>query len=161
MGDTHRLAERAGPRLAPELSMADLPAPKTGFVLTHFITVADINRSTHFYRDILGGEVVLEGEPTYVKLANSYIVLNVGGGPTDDKPTTVLRPPTGIGEVSSFLNIRVSDIQRYYEEWKSKGAEFLTAPKSHQYEFRCYMKDPDGYLIEVGQTKAEHMRKTA
>jgi len=79
--------------------------------------------------------------------------LNVGGGPTDDKPTTVLHPPTGIGEVSSFLNIRVSDIQRYYQEWKSKGAEFLTEPKSHQYEFRCYMKDPDGYLIEVGQTK--------
>ena len=141
--------------------MADVPAPKTGFVLTHFITVSDIKRSTHFYRDILGGEVVLEGEPTYVKLANGYIVLNVGGGPTDDKPNTVLHPPTGIGEVSSFLNIRVSDIQRYYHEWKSKGAEFLTEPKSHHYEFRCYMKDPDGYLIEVGQTKAEHLKKTA
>jgi catechol 2,3-dioxygenase-like lactoylglutathione lyase family enzyme len=140
--------------------MADLPAPKTGFVVTHFITVSDVERSVRFYRDILGGEVVLEGEPTYVRLANIYVVLNVGGGPTDDKPNTVLHPPTGIGEVSSFMNIRVSDIQRYYQEWKSKGAEFLTEPKNHQYEFRCYMKDPDGYLIEVGQTKESALKQT-
>jgi hypothetical protein len=66
-----------------------------------------------------------------------------------------------LDEVSSVLNIRVSDIQRYYHEWKSKGAEFLTEPKSHQYEFRCYIKDPDGYLIEVGQTRAELLKKTA
>jgi catechol 2,3-dioxygenase-like lactoylglutathione lyase family enzyme len=150
-----------GPNLAIELDMADLPPPKTGFILTHFITVADIKRSTHFYRDILGGEVVLEGEPTYVKLANSHIVLNVGGGPTDDKPNTVLHPPTGIREISSFLNIRVSDIQRYYQEWKSKGAVFLTEPKDHEFEHRCYMKDPDGYLIEVGETKAEVLKKAA
>jgi predicted enzyme related to lactoylglutathione lyase len=141
--------------------MGDLPAPKTGFVVTHFITVSDIDRSVRFYRDILGGEVVLEGEPTYVQLANSHVVLNVGGGPTDDKPDTVLHPPTGIREVSSFMNLRVSDIQRYYREWKSKGAEFLTEPKSHEYEFRCYMKDPDGYLIEVGQTKALGSKKSA
>ena len=64
MPPTVRAAEIAGPSLAVESDMADLPAPKTGFVLTHFITVSDIKRSTYFYRDILGGEVVLEGEPT-------------------------------------------------------------------------------------------------
>ena len=30
--------------------------------------------------------------------------------------------------------------------------EFLTPPKQHQYEIRCYIRDPDGHLIEVGQT---------
>jgi predicted enzyme related to lactoylglutathione lyase len=142
------------------VNMADLPAPKTGFIATHFITVSDVKRSTRFYRDILGGTVELEGEPTYVRLANTYVVLNVGGGPTDDKPNTVLRPPENIREISSFLNLRVSNIQHYYREWKSKGAEFLTEPKSHEFEYRCYMKDPDGYLIEVGETK-EASKKTA
>jgi lactoylglutathione lyase len=25
-------------------------------------------------------------------------------------------------------------------------------PKDHGLEIRCYMRDPDGYIIEVGQT---------
>ena len=28
----------------------------------------------------------------------------------------------------------------------------ITEPKVHKTEIRCYMRDPDGYLIEVGQT---------
>ena len=141
--------------------MKSLPRPKTGFVITHYLTVADVERSTRFYRDILGDEVVLAGEPTFVALANTYIVLNVGGGPTDDKPNITLRPPTSSTEVSSFLNFRVSDIQHYYQEWKGRGAEFLTEPKNHKNEFRCYMKDPDGYIIEVGEMKAEAFKETA
>jgi lactoylglutathione lyase len=133
----------------------DLPLPKTGFVLTHFLTVADVKRSARFYSEILGGELVLEGEPTIIRVANSWMILNVGGGPTDDKPGVFLSPPESSTRVSSFLNIRVADIQQVYREWKSKGAEFLTEPKNHKNEYRCYMKDPDGYLIEVGQTKAE------
>jgi lactoylglutathione lyase len=126
--------------------------PKEGFVLTHFLTVADVNRSAEFYLRILGGTVVRSGEPTIIHIANSWLILNVGGGPTDDKPTVTLRPPQNPNEVSSFLNIRVADIRASYEEWRSRGAEFLTEPKDHGMEIRCYMRDPDGYIIEVGQT---------
>jgi len=49
------------------------------------------------------------------------------------------------------MNIRVADIQACYEDWRRKGAEFLTEPKDHVVEIRCYMRDPDGYIIEVGQ----------
>jgi len=41
---------------------------------------------------------------------------------------------------------------RYYDLWVSRGAQFITEPKVHATELRCYMRDPDGYLIEVGQT---------
>jgi hypothetical protein len=34
----------------------------------------------------------------------------------------------------------------------SKAFKFITEPKVHATELRCYMRDPDGYLIEVGQT---------
>src|SRR6201996_812143 len=54
--------------------------------------------------------------------------------------------------VSSFLNIRVRDIHEVYAAWSARGAQFLTPPKQHEYEIRCYIRDPDGYLIEVGQT---------
>jgi catechol 2,3-dioxygenase-like lactoylglutathione lyase family enzyme len=125
--------------------------PKEGFVLTHFLTVADVKRSAEFYVRILGGHVVRSGEPTIIQIANSWLILNVGGGPTDDKPNVTLRPPQNPNEVSSFLNIRVADIKASYEEWRTRGAEFLTEPKDHGVEIRCYMRDPDGYIIEVGQ----------
>ena len=134
--------------------MAEFPAPSEGFVLTHFIVSADVPRSAAFYKDVLGAEVVMEGEPTILQVANSWVIINVGGGPTDDKPEVVLDVPDDPNRVSAFLNIRVADIQRCYEEWSAKGAEFLTEPKQHATEIRCYMRDPDGHLIEVGQSTA-------
>jgi catechol 2,3-dioxygenase-like lactoylglutathione lyase family enzyme len=134
--------------------MAEFPAPEPphGIVLTHFVVSADVERSRRFYTEVLGGETVRTGEPAYVALANSWIIINVGGGPTDDKPTVVLEPPPDLDRTSSFLNIRVADIEALYAEWSARGAEFLTPPKQHETEIRCYLRDPDGHLIEVGQT---------
>ena len=121
-------------------------------MLTHFIVAADVARSRDFYVEVLGGSVVLDGEPTIVKLANGWVIINVGGGPTDDKPNVVLEPPTEHNRTSAFLNIRVADIQAAYQEWRSKGLSSSPPPKDHGRELRCYMRDPDGHLIEVGQT---------
>ena len=134
--------------------MAKLPAPETGIALTHFIVSDDVERSRRFYTEVLGGETVREGEPSFVALANSWIIINVGGGPTDDKPTVTLETPPDPDRVSSFLNIRVADIEAVHSEWSARGAEFLTPPKQHATEIRCYLRDPDGHLIEVGQTTA-------
>ena len=132
--------------------MAELPSPPEGIVLTHFIVSDDVERSRRFYTEVLGGRVAFPGDPVNVALANSWIVINGGGGPTDDKPTVILETPRDPDRVSSFLNIRVKDIEAVYAEWSARGAEFLTPPKQHQYEKRCYIRDPDGHLIEVGQT---------
>jgi len=132
--------------------MAELPAPTEGFVLTHFIVVEDVERSRRFYSDVLGGEVVMEGEPSIVALANGWVIINVGGGPTEDKPTVTLETPPDPDRVSSFLNIRVADIAAIYADWSAKGAEFVTPPQQRATEIRCYVRDPDGHLIEVGQT---------
>src|SRR6476660_9548303 len=136
--------------------MAEFPTPDEGIALTHFIVSDDVERSRRFYADVLGGETVRAGEPSMVALANSWIIINVGGGPTDDKPTVTLETPPDPDRVSSFLNIRVADIQAVYAEWSARGAQFLTPPKQHQYEIRCYIRDPDGHLIEVGQTTDPH-----
>jgi len=131
--------------------MAKFPAPKEGILLTHFIVSRDVARSRRFYTEVLGGEAVLEGEPSIVALANGWVTINVGGGPTEDKPTVTLEPPSDPNRVSSFLNIRVADIGAVYQKWKVRGAEFLTPPIDRGSEIRCYMRDPDGHLIEVGQ----------
>ena len=131
--------------------MASLPTLSEAIALTHFIVAADVERAARFYSDVLGGEIVLAGEPTVVALANSWIIINVGGGPTDDKPNVILEPPQNPDRVSSFLNIRVADIQAAYETWSERGARFLTPPIDRGQEIRCYLRDPDGHLIEVGQ----------
>jgi catechol 2,3-dioxygenase-like lactoylglutathione lyase family enzyme len=132
--------------------MAEPPNPSQGILLTHFIVADDVERSRAFYADVLGGETVREGEPSIVQLANSWIIINVGGGPTVDKPEVILEPPPDPNRSSSFLNVRVADVHAIYEEWRSRGAEFITPPKDLGSEIRCYVRDPDGHLIEVGQS---------
>jgi catechol 2,3-dioxygenase-like lactoylglutathione lyase family enzyme len=132
--------------------MAERPNPSQGIVLTHFIVSDDVARSTAFYSDVLGGEVVRTGEPSIVQLANSWIIINVGGGPTVDKPEVILETPPDPTRSSSFLNIRVADIHQVYEAWRSRGADFIAPPQEMASEIRCYIRDPDGHLIEVGQS---------
>ena len=132
--------------------MAEFPAPKEGIALTNFIVSSDVERSRRFYTEVLGGEAVLEGdELSIVALANSWVTIGAAGGPTDDKPSVTLEPPSDPDRVSSFLNIRVADIAAAYEQWSARGAEFLTPPIDRGVEIRCYMRDPDRRLIEVGQ----------
>jgi lactoylglutathione lyase len=131
---------------------SDFPAPKEGFVVTHFLVVSDQDRSRDFYRSLLDGQVLIERDPVIMKVANTWLILNEGGGPTDDKPTVTLETPPDPGRASAFLNVRVADIERIYEDWRAKGAEFLTPPRDHGQEIRAYVRDPDGHLIEVGQT---------
>jgi uncharacterized glyoxalase superfamily protein PhnB len=78
--------------------------------------------------------------------------MNPGGPPTPDKPDISVVDYEPGNTTSIFLNLRVADIQACYEEWKGKGAEFVTPPIDRGAEIRCYMRDPDGYLIEVGQS---------
>ena len=97
--------------------------PGLEFVVTATLIVEDVGRSVAFHRDVLGADVLRTGEPTFLRLGNLGLTINVGGGPTDDKPD---------------------------ERWRSRGATFITEPKTHTSELRCYMRDPDGCLIEVG-----------
>ena len=124
--------------------------PSEGILLTHFIVCEDLERTKQFYVGVLGAKAVLE-DPLIMKFANGWIIANVGGGPTEDKPEVTLEVPQDPNRVSAFLNIRVADIQQIYEEWSAKGAEFLTPPIDRGPEIRCYVRDPDGHIIEVGQ----------
>ena len=129
----------------------EFPAPSEGFVLTHFVVSEDVGASREFYAGVLGGTTVMDGEPTIVKLGNSWVIINEGGGPTEDKPDVYLAVPDDPNQVSAFLNIRVADIHAVFAEWSARGAVFLTPPIDRGAEIRCYMRDPDGHLIEVGQ----------
>ena len=114
------------------------------FVVTNTLIVSDIKRSVAFYRDVLAATVLREGEPTFLRLGNIWLTINRGGGGTDDKPDVVAAPPRDPNFLSNFINLRVIDIKRCHELWSSPGANFITEPKVHATEIRCYMRDPDG-----------------
>jgi len=130
--------------------------PQDGITIALFITVTDIERSLRFYERVFEGRVVSRGDskgaPGYIQIANTWLIVNVGGGPTPDKPTVVLGILPDPNFITSFMNIRVADIQACYDLWRSRGAEFITEPKPKYGETRCYIRDPDGYIIEVGQS---------
>ena len=116
--------------------------PQAGFSVAHFLTVADIERSARFYETVFGGRILSRGDssgaPGYIQIANTWLIVNVGGGPTPDKPSVTLSVPADPDSVNSFMNIRVADIQ--------------AKPREKYGEICCYIRDPDGYIIEVGQS---------
>src|SRR5438477_10262409 len=94
---------------------SEFPGPREGFVLTHFLVVSDQDRSREFYRSVFDAKVVLERDPVILKIANTWLILNVGGGPTDDKPTVTLTTPPDPNRTSAFMNVRGADIAKAYK----------------------------------------------
>jgi catechol 2,3-dioxygenase-like lactoylglutathione lyase family enzyme len=130
--------------------------PREGISIAHFLIVADVERSLRFYEKVFDARILSRGDskgaPGYLQIANTWMIVNTGGGPTPDKPTVTLSVPPDPDHLSSFMNIRVADIQACYDLWRSRGAEFITKPIPKYGETRCYIRDPDGYIIEVGQS---------
>src|SRR5579864_9548061 len=100
--------------------------PREGFSVAQFLTVADVDRSARFYEKVFGGRILSKGDskgaPGYIQIANTWLLVNVGGGPTPDKPTVTLSVPPDPSHLSSFMNIRVADIQACYDLWRGRGA---------------------------------------
>jgi catechol 2,3-dioxygenase-like lactoylglutathione lyase family enzyme len=121
-------------------------------LVTYLVVSRDVARSCRFYTEVLGGETVVETDDfAIVAIANGWVTITSPGAPTPDKPTVTLEPPSGLDRVSGFMNIRVADIGAAYDQWRARGATFLTPPIDRGGEIRCYTRDPDGHLIEVGQ----------
>jgi putative intracellular protease/amidase/catechol 2,3-dioxygenase-like lactoylglutathione lyase family enzyme len=140
-------------RVQVEQKSYEMP-PREGISIAQFLTVADIERSARYYEKVFGARILSLGDgnaPGYLLLENIWMILNVGGGPTPDKPTVTLSVPDP-NHINSFMNFRVADIEACYKSWKSRGAEFITEPIPKYGEIRCYIRDPDGYIIEVGQS---------
>ena len=78
------------------MNLPDAPIAHEGCFATHFFTVSDQDKSKNFYVRILGGKVIKAESRCYIKLANMWIILNSGGGPTPDTPSDRNR-------VNSFL----------------------------------------------------------
>jgi catechol 2,3-dioxygenase-like lactoylglutathione lyase family enzyme len=127
----------------------------TGVAVTHILVVADPARSRDFWVDVLGAELYREygGTSVVLRFASTWLLLVSGGAPTADKPTVVFAPPDDADRVSHAMTLRVADCQAAYEALRLRGAAFLTPPHDWGSEIRCFLRDPDGHLVEISQAK--------
>ena len=89
--------------------------PQDGFTVAYFLTVADIERSARFYETVFGGRILSRGPPGYIQIANTWLIVNVGGGPTPDKPTVTLSVPEDLDfsqQLYEYTRCRHSSVLR-------------------------------------------------
>lgn len=122
--------------------------------LTHILVVTDPLRSRDFWMNILGAQMYREygGTSVVLNLAGTWLLLVSGGGPTADKPTVMFGPPADPDQVSHAITLRVADCRATYDALKARGAMFLTPPHDWGGEVRCFLRDPDGHLVEITQS---------
>jgi catechol 2,3-dioxygenase-like lactoylglutathione lyase family enzyme len=128
-----------------------------------------------FYRDLLGLKEVerhlLEGETISKMAGKPGVVMQVVRLAAPDTPNILLdlqqylTPPgkvstAKLGDVAhSHFCYGVPDVWGAYRELKAKGIEFVSEPVSFDLDFGIvhvvFMKDPDGFIIELVQSPIE------
>lgn len=129
------------------------PFPEPGSELTHILVVADVERSRAWYVDVLGATLYREygGDSAVLQFQGAWLLLVLGGPPTEDKPSVTFVPPSDPDHISHAFTIRVQDCRAAYQTLVGRGADFLTPPVTHGRETRCFFRDPDGHLFEISE----------
>jgi catechol 2,3-dioxygenase-like lactoylglutathione lyase family enzyme len=132
-----------------------VPFPTDGVEVTPLLVISDLERSVHFYRDVLGAELsrTYGGTSAVLRFQGVWLLLVTGGDPTPDKPTVTFAPPAEPDVVSHELTLRVPDCRAAYDTLVTRGAQFLTPPVEYDWEIRAFFRDPDGHLLEISQAK--------
>jgi len=130
--------------------------PTDDVILSHILVVSNIDRATAWYRDVLGATLfrAYGGTTAVFDLNGAWLVLVTGGGPTDDKPTVSMAPPSDPETVNHSMTLRVADCRGAYQELQARGAAFLTEPVESEWEVRAFFSDPDGHLFEISEAKS-------
>ncbi len=107
--------------------------PQEDFTVAYFLTVADIERSARFYETVFGGRVLSRGDsrggPGYIQIANTWLIVNVGGGPTPDKPSVTVSVPADPNSVSRFM---ISELRIFMRAMNYGGVEAPSLSQSQR-----------------------------
>ncbi len=138
-------------RVTEGTTTAEFPTPETE--LTHILVVRDLERSRHWYTEVLGARLYREygGTSAVLSFNAAWLLLVTGGGPTPDKPSVSLAPPADPDRLDHLFTIRVPDCRANYALLRERGAEFLTPPVTSGPETRAFFRDPDGHLFEISE----------
>jgi catechol 2,3-dioxygenase-like lactoylglutathione lyase family enzyme len=121
--------------------------------VTHILVAADPAASRDFWVNVLGAELYREygGTSVVLRFAGTWLLVSAGG-PAADKPGVTFGPPADPGLVSHAMTLRVADCRAAYAALTARGAAFLTPPHDWGGEIRCFLRDPDGHLVEISES---------
>lgn len=133
-----------------------MPETRLSQMLVHTATMLvtnELDRSVAYYRDQFGFSIQYHEESiALLELGPMLLYLVTESPPTPDKPSVTLANTNTETRTSVNLVFRVSDCQAVYEELYQRGVEFLAPPQQPAWGgWRCFARDPDGYLIEIEQ----------
>jgi catechol 2,3-dioxygenase-like lactoylglutathione lyase family enzyme len=131
--------------------MAAFGVSRVGVILA----VRDVDRSVVFYRDHLGFEVdALYDDPPYATLTREGVRLSLAeqGHPAPDRPGTTLRVPQDTTVLPAIVVLEVADAHAVHARLVAEGVPMLAEPWAPPWGgLRCFVVDPDGYLVEIEQ----------
>ena len=105
-------------------------------------------------RSKLGAELFREygGSSVVIRFLESWILLVLPGGPTEDKPEIHFQIPEDTQIVSHSYTIRVDNCQETYEMLLARGVDFITPPPSYLTERSAELLNhrPVGLVLLAG-----------
>ena len=135
------------------------------------LSVADLERSVAFYRDLIGMEVVMEvdfsdeklgivnglagckARVVHLRLGESVLELFEYSRPKG-RAAAVERRQCDTGYI--HIGLRVTDIHRHYGEMKAKRVRFFSEPMEiRPGTYILYFEGPDGEVCEMRQVPSE------
>jgi catechol 2,3-dioxygenase-like lactoylglutathione lyase family enzyme len=131
------------------------------------ITTCDLDRMLRFYRDLLGLRQVLDTQiadnpafdqvvglegararGVFLQAGNTFIEFWQYAAPLG-KPPIENRPACDAG--LTHLCFDIEDVEAIYAKLAPAGVPFLSPPKHLGSVITCYIRDPDGNIIELRQ----------
>jgi catechol 2,3-dioxygenase-like lactoylglutathione lyase family enzyme len=112
----------------------------------YVLAVPDLEKSTAFYRDVLGFRIDWTEAPDWRLAQRDSVRLMIGHCPDDKRAAD-------IGSHSWFGYVEVNDVDQLHREFNSRGAQ-CTEPRDQPYGMReIIVTSPDGHRIVFGHDK--------
>jgi lactoylglutathione lyase len=120
------------------------------------LLVSDVQVCLHFYRDVLGFEVLwADEEGNYVSFNTGDVVLALNRQDSMAVAVgTANKPTTAECQDKVALIMAVEDIDAVYRQLRERGVTFVTDPLDRpNWGIRtAHFRDPDGNLIEINSS---------